>query len=122
MSLFPTNTIISSIASLFTTGTPYLALYTSSPTAAGGGTEVSGGSYTRKAITFGSLSGGSVSNTVAIAFTNLPTATVSHYAILDAATGGTMRAYGALSSTAAAVSGDEINFGVGSVQVTIAGS
>lgn len=34
--------------------TVFVALYTSDPTDAGSGTEVSGGSYARKSVTFGS--------------------------------------------------------------------
>lgn len=51
-----------------------LALYTSSPGDATGGTECTGGGYARKALTndgtlFGAASGGSKSNLVEIAFT-----------------------------------------------------
>lgn len=122
MALFPSNTMITSIANLFSTGTPYLALYTTNPTASDTGTEVTGGSYARQAITFGSVSGGVMSNTVAITFSALPTATITHYGIRSAASGGTLRGFGPLSATAATVSGDEIVFPIGSVQVTITGS
>ena len=42
--------------------TIYLALYTSNPTSADVGTEVTGGSYARQAITFGSSASGVASN------------------------------------------------------------
>lgn len=122
MPLFPSNSMTSSIADLFKEGTPYLALYTSNPTAADTGTEVSGGSYVRRPITFGSLSGGAISNTVAISFSGLPTATITHYGIRSAASGGTLRAFGPLNSVAATVNGDEVVFNIGTVQVSIAGS
>jgi hypothetical protein len=43
--------------------TVYVALYTATPSDAGGGTEVSGGSYARTAGTFGAASGGGRSPT-----------------------------------------------------------
>ena len=64
----------------FTTGTAtrptawYIALYTSAPGEGGGGTEVSTGSYVRKAVTF-SVTGNTATNTGAVEF---PTATASY--------------------------------------------
>lgn len=73
----------------------FLALYTAvSDAEAGTGTEVTGGGYARvdvsTAFTAPSTPGGSGSNTAAITFA-APTAnwgTVTHFAILDASTGG----------------------------------
>jgi hypothetical protein len=48
--------------------TTYLALYTNDPTDADTGTEITGGSYVRQAITFSSPSGGATSNSSAIEF------------------------------------------------------
>jgi len=59
-----------------------LALYTSSPGEAGGGTEVNGGSYARTAITWGSPASGAVSNASDITF---PTATGDWGTIVAAA-------------------------------------
>ncbi len=122
MAVFPSNTFIEDTLGLITDDTPYLALYTSNPTGADTGTEVSGGSYARKAITFGSVSSGSVSNTVAISFTGMPTATITHYGVRNAATGGDLKVYGAINSTIVSVSGDEILFSVGSIQIGQSGS
>jgi len=118
----PSNAMITSIAALFSGGTPYLALYTSNPTAADSGTEVTGGSYARQAITFGSVTGGAISNTIALTFAGLPAGTIPYYGIRSAASGGTLRGFGPLNSSAVTVSGDEITFAIGAVQVTIAGS
>ena len=52
-------------------GTHYLALFTGAPGETGGGTEVSGGGYTRKAVAF-TTSGATTSNNAAVEF---PTAT-----------------------------------------------
>ena len=122
MPMFPSTPMISDIADLFSTGTPFLALYTTNPTAADTGTEVTGGSYARQAITFGSVTAGAISNTVAINFTGLPNATITHYGIKSASTGGALRGFGALSSSMVSTTGDEMTFAIGSLQVTIAGS
>jgi hypothetical protein len=104
--------------------TIYVALYTSSPTDAGGGTEVTGGSYARVAVTSslanwaGTQSAGSTtassgtsgttSNNNAITFP-APTAnwgTVVAAALLDASTGGNILAYGALTNNKTINNGD----------------
>lgn len=122
MPMYPSNSLISSSLGLITAGTPYLALYTSNPTAADSGTEVSGGSYARKAITFGSVSGGQIKNTAAISFPGMPTANVTHFGIRSAASGGTLRLFGPLSSIAATISGDEVVIPVNGITVGNAGS
>lgn len=120
----PSNTLKTSFFNLFSSGTPYLALYTSAPNAAdSSGTEVTGGSYARKAITFGTpnLTTNEMKNTNAISFPNLPTANITYYAIRSAATGGNLLSYGLL-STVATISGDEITVAVGGITITFAGS
>ena len=122
MSAIPTTAYITETLNLIKSNTPYLALYTASPNAGGGGTEVSGGSYSRQTVAFGAISSGTMSNTSAITFTNLPAATITHFAILSAATAGTMRVYGALNASAAVISGDQVQFPVGSITINLAGS
>ena len=122
MSVIPTNSYITETLNLIKNNTPYLALYTSSPNAGGGGTEVSGGSYARQTVAFGAISSGSMSNTSAITFTNLPAATITHFAVLSASTAGIMRVYGALNASAAVISGDQVQFPVGSITINLAGS
>lgn len=88
-----------------TAGTLYLALYSSPLNSDGsGGTELSGGGYSRVVITnntnnFPDTSGRLKSNGVKITFPN-PTAqwTVAGFAILDAATGGNVYQFGAVSA------------------------
>ena len=122
MSAIPTTSYITETLNLIKNNTPYLALYTASPNAGGGGTEVSGGSYARQTVAFGAISNGSMSNTSAVTFTGMPAATVTHFAILSASTAGTMRVYGALNASAAVISGDQVQFPVGSITVNLAGS
>lgn len=122
MSAFPSTSMIASMLGLITTGTPYLALYTSNPTAGDSGTEVSGGGYARQAITFSSPSSGEVHNTNSMTFTTMPSATVTHYGVRDASTGGTLRAFGPLSSSVTTDAGDSITFSSSNVSITLTGS
>ena len=122
MSAIPTTSYITETLNLIKNNTPHLALYTASPNAGGGGTEVSGGSYARQTVAFGAISNGSMSNTSAVTFTGMPAATVTHFAVLSASTAGTMRVYGALNASAAVISGDQVQFPVGSITINLAGS
>lgn len=121
MPFLPSNTLINDTLNSIKSDTPHLALFTSSPNAGGGGTELAG-SYSRQPITYGAISSGSMSNSAAITFTNLPTATITHYAVFNAATGGTMKGYGALNSPVLAVSGDQVQFPTGSHTISLTGS
>lgn len=122
MPALPSNTFISEAFALITGETPHLALYTSNPTASDTGTEVAGGSYARQPITFGSITGGAISNTVAITFNSVPSATITHYGIKDAVTGGDLKVYGTLSSPIVAVSGDNVTIPVGQISIALSGS
>ena len=121
MPFLPTTTLINSTLNSIKTDTPYLALFTASPNAGGGGTEV-GGSYARQAITYGTITSGSMANTVALTYTNLPNATITHYAVFNAVTGGTMKGYGALSNPAISVSGDQLQIPIGAHTISLTGS
>jgi len=92
--------------------TVYLALYTSDPTAADTGTEVTGGSYARQAITLSApvVVGGkeTIKNSADIVF---PVATadwgnVTHVGIRDADTGGNLLYFGSWASARTILSGD----------------
>lgn len=73
----------------------YLALYTTNPTIADTGTEVTGGSYARQLLSFANASGGvKVSNT-SESFTSMPACTVTHWGIRDASSGGNLLYFGA---------------------------
>lgn len=70
----------------------YLALYTSDPTDADTGTEVSGGGYARQEVTCGAPADGVCSNSAEIKFpaASAPWGTVSHVGVRDAAEGGNL--------------------------------
>ena len=122
MPFVPSTNLITDTLNSIKNDTPFLALYTASPNAGGGGTEVSGGSYARQAISYSAIVSGSMSNTAALTYSGLPNATITHYGVLDAATGGTLKGFGALNSPVMAVSGDQVQFPVGSHSVSITGS
>ena len=110
----------------FTTGSParptswHVGLFTSAPGEAGGGTEVSGGSYARQAVTF-SVTGDTASNTGLVEFP-IATAdwgTITHMAIFDAASGGNQIAYAALTTPRTINTGDILQFPIGDIDVTL---
>lgn len=121
MPAFPTTTYSTEILNLIRTG-HYLALFTSAPTAAGGGTEVTGGGYARKPITFGSVTNAEIKNTAAITFPDMPATTITHYAIMSAATGGTMRVNGTLNSSASLQSGWQYQIPVNGLTIASTGA
>lgn len=102
--------------------TLYIALFTVTPTDAGGGTEVTGGSYARQPVTAASwnaASAGVVTNAAAVTF---PTATASWgtvvgYAIMDASTGGNVLRYGLLTASRAVASTDTFTFAIGAISL-----
>lgn len=122
MPVLPSTQLITDTLNLIKNNTPHLALYTASPNAGGGGTEVSGGSYARLPITFGAITSGSMSNTTALTFSGLPNATVTHYGILTTLTGANLKVYGAINAQAVVISGDQIQFPVGSIVINLSGS
>lgn len=100
--------------------TVHLALYTVSPSDAGGGTEVTGSGYSRQSITFGAPSGGAIANTNLVSFTasggNF--GTIVAVAIFDNSTGGNMLAWDAITS-ATVNDGDSIQFPIGDIDITL---
>ena len=89
----------------------FIALITTAPSDAGGGTEVSGGAYARKAVTatgFGAASGGAITNPAEFKWTDATAnwGTITHIGLYDAVSGGNLLVYGALTSSVAITSGD----------------
>lgn len=100
----------------------YLALYTSDPTDADSGTEVSGTSYARQAITFGAPSNGVTTNSAAIEFPQASGSwgTVTHVGIRDASTAGNLLYHTALDASKPIETGDVFRVASGSLSVTLA--
>lgn len=99
----------------------YVGLYTSDPTDANTGTEVSGGSYARTAVTFGAPSNGAALNNAAVEFPQATSnwGTVTHIGILDALTGGNLLYHTALDSSKTIETGDIFKIAIGSLSVTL---
>lgn len=101
--------------------TVYVGLYTSDPGEGNTGTEVSGGSYARTAVTFGAPANGVSTNSGAVTF---PTATgtwgtVTHIGILDASTSGNLLYYTPLDASKSIASGDVFTISAGNLSVTL---
>lgn len=102
--------------------TTYLALYTSDPTDADTGTEVTGGSYVRQSITFSSPSNGVTSNSSAIEFPQATAdwGTISYIGIRDAVTSGNLLYHTALDSSKVINNGDIFKITSTNLSVTLA--
>jgi hypothetical protein len=99
----------------------YVGLYTTDPTDANTGTEVSGGSYARTAVTMGAPSDGVSTNSAAVTF---PTATgtwgtVGWIGILDASTSGNLLYHTPLDASKSITSGDIFTIAIGNLSVTL---
>ena len=102
--------------------TVYVSLWTSDPTDAGSGTEVSGGSYARTAVTFAAPSNGVTTNSADVTF---PTCTASWgvvgwIGINDAATSGNLLYHSPLDTSKTIDSGDIFKISTGNLSVTLA--
>jgi hypothetical protein len=109
-------------------GTVYIALSTTAPTDAGGNlTEPSGNGYARKSVTnnatnFPAASGGSKSNGTTVTFataTGGAWGNITHFAIMDASSGGNMLEKGALSAAKQIDAGDTPEFAPGTLITTL---
>lgn len=103
-------------------GTLYIALFTTATDDTGAGTEVSGGGYARAAIALSAPgAAGAVSNAAQVPF---PIATgswgtVTHAALMSAASGGNMLVQGILSASKAIASGERFVFDPTQVAFTL---
>lgn len=102
--------------------TVYAALYTSDPTDADSGTEVTGGSYARQSVAFDAPSDGATDNTSDITF---PTATagwgtVTHVGIRDAVSGGNLLFHSPLTDSRVVNNGDTFKFNAGDLDASLA--
>ena len=102
--------------------TVYLALYTTDPTDADTGDEVTGNAYARQSITFGSPSNGVSTNSAAIEFPQATGSwgTVAYIGIRDASTAGNLLYHTALDASKTIATGDVFKVAIGSLSVTLA--
>ena len=106
--------------------TYYVALMTSMPTAAGGGTEATGGSYARVAVTnnstnFPAAVGGAKGNGTVISYAQITASigTIVGVALYDALTGGNLIRFALLNTPKATATNDTINVSINAFQFTL---
>ncbi|WP_137389160.1 phage tail fiber protein [Rhodoligotrophos defluvii] len=109
------------VASYTMPTTVYLALYTTNPTAANSGTEVSGNGYSRQACAFNAASGLTTANTAQENFTASGGAfgTVTHWGILDAATTGNLLFFGQWTNAKTINDGDTFRVEAGELDISV---
>lgn len=125
MSNYLENAVINAVlrnTSYTSPTTVYVGLFTSDPTDAGSGTEVSGGSYARVAVTFGSPSNGVSTNSAAVEFPQATGSwgTITHIGIHDALTTGNLLFHTALDTSKAIATGDIFKIASSNLSVTLA--
>jgi hypothetical protein len=106
--------------------TVYIALYTAAPTDAGGGTEVTGGSYARATVAntaanWPAAASGAKANGTQINFATSTASwgTIVAFGIFDALSGGNLLYWGELPGSGVVIgSGQTAYFAVGDIDVT----
>jgi len=102
--------------------TIYIGLFTAAPTDTGGGTEVSGSGYARKAGTFTvSGTGTLATNSAAIDFDAATSSwgTIVAIAVFDASTSGNMLAWADLTTSKTISTGDVLRIPSGDLDITL---
>jgi hypothetical protein len=125
MSNYLENAVINAVLRNTTYTSPatvYVALFTTDPTDANTGTECTGASYVRKAMTFGAPSNGVSSNSSAVEFDQATTSwgTITHMGLYDASTSGNLLFHGALTASKVIDTGDVFKFASAALAVTLA--
>ena len=101
--------------------TVYVGLFTTDPTDAGTGTEVSGGSYARQVLSVTTASAGIVTSSGDVTFPQATASwgTISHIGILDALTSGNLLMHTALTTSKVIETGDILKVSSGNLTVTL---
>ena len=108
-------------ASVVAATTYYLALFTTDPGTTGASGEVTGGSYARQAITFGTAAAGSVASTDSQLFTSLPAEAggIGYFGIFTAASGGSYKWGGTVTGLSGSLpAGINVSFATGGITAT----
>ena len=102
--------------------TVYVALFTTDPTDAASGTEVTGGAYARTSVTFAAPSNGASASSADCTFPTCTSTwgTVSHIGIFDASTSGNLLYHTPLDTSKLIETGDIFKIASGSLTVTLA--
>lgn len=102
--------------------TVYVGLFTTDPTDAGTGTEVSGGSYARQSASFAAPSNGASATSADVTFPQATGSwgTVTHFGVFDASSSGNLMYHGALVTSKTIEIGDVFKISSGNLTVTLA--
>jgi len=102
--------------------TVYVALFTTDPTDAGTGTEVTGGAYARTSVAFAAPSNGASASSADCTFPTCTSTwgTVTHIGLYDASTSGNLLYHTPLDSSKLIETGDIFKIASGSLTVTLA--
>jgi len=102
--------------------TVYVALFTTDPTDAASGTEVTGGSYARTSVAFAAPSNGASASSADCTFPTCTSTwgTVTHIGLYDASTSGNLLYHTPLDSSKLIETGDIFKIASGSLTVTLA--
>lgn len=117
ISNYAENKLLDAISgTAFSVSAAYLQLHTGDP--GEDGTANAAGETTRKAVSFGAASGGSMVSSATVEWTNVSTSeTYSHWSLWDASSSGNALWSGALASSAAVTAGD--TFQITSLTLTL---
>ena len=102
--------------------TMYVGLYTAAPTDAGGGTQVSGGSYARVSVSFSVSGTGTLcTNSAAVEFTAATASwgTIVAVGVFDASTAGNLLAWADLTVNKTIDTGDIFRIPTGDLDITL---
>lgn len=101
--------------------TVYVGLFTTDPTDAGSGSEVSGGSYARQILSVTTATAGIVTSSGDVTFPQATASwgTISHIGLLDAITSGNLLMHTALTTSRAIESGDILKISSGNLTATL---
>ena len=101
--------------------TCFVGLFTSDPTDAGSGTECTGGSYARIAVSFNSPTNGVVTNSADVVFNQATSdwGTISHIGLHDANTTGNLLFHTILDSSKTITTDDIFQISAGNLTVTL---
>ena len=101
--------------------TVFVGLYTSNPTDTNSGTEVTGGSYARQALSVTTASGGIVTSSADVTFPQCTVlwGSVGFIGILDAVTSGNLLMHTALTTAKTIDVGDILKITTGNLTVTL---
>jgi hypothetical protein len=106
------------ISSVTSPSSTYVALFTSDPTDANSGTEVSGGSYARQPASWTTPTAGTAATTADIVYQDMPAATVTHWGLYDSLTGGHLLFHSPFDVSKAPAAGDTLTIPSGGLTIS----